>query len=240
MDVIEKNKQVIDGRIEVGLAYLRARFVVEEQPVDPVLANPVIGGRPHHARRFDIADIGNLLAMTVKDAPENQLSSFVITPYEKDLPLFSTDYVYSGKRRFFLIELYDLAINRGDAYVHGIDAIADLGTTWDDMPDFPTRPCWYDGIRPVCIAKAPGIEQDDLAVQRFLEALGCYIDMACALPALSGEELSGKWCLNKGYANRLIDEGGVSTDLFTQAIGAENTRRFFDEVFFAPACYKPE
>ena len=42
----------------------------------------------------------------------------------------------------------------------------------------------------------------------------------------------------KDYSDRLIDEGGVSTDLFTQAIGPENTRRFFDEVFFGPACYK--
>ena len=240
MDIIEENKQVIDARIEAGLAFLRERFAVAEQPVDPVLANPVIGGRPHHARRFDIAGIGNLLAMTVKDAPENQLSSFVITPYEKDLPLFSTDYVYSGEKRFFLIELYDLTVDRGEEYLQGIDGIAELGASWNDMSDFPTRPCWYDDIRPVCIAKAPDIGQDQQAVQRFLLALGRYADMACALPSLGSADRAAKWRLNKTYADRLVDEGGVSTDLFTQALGPENTRRFFDEVFFGPACYKPE
>lgn len=238
MDINEQNKQIIDERLSAGLELLRGRFDVEEQPVDPVLANPVIGGRPHHARRFDIAGIGNLLVMTVKDTPENQLSSFVITPYGKDLPLFSTDYVYSGEKRFFLIELYDLAVHpEEEDYRKCIDAIAGLGASWDDMPDFPTRPCWYDDIRPVCIAKAPHITQDELAVQRFLEALERYVSTASAMCALVDEDRKAKWRLNKAYADRLVDEGGVSTDLFTQALGPENTRRFFNEVFFAPACY---
>ena len=80
--------------------------------------------------------------------------------------------------------------------------------------------------------------QDEFALRRFLEALQLFIDMEQNTPALSGEDLKRKWQLNKDYADRLIDEGGVSTDLFTEALGAENTRRFFDEVFFAPACYR--
>ena len=240
MDIIEKNKRLIDKRIDEGIALLQERFAVEEQPLDPVLANPVIGGRPHQARRFDIEGVGNLLAMTVKDASENQLSSFVITPYAKDLPLFSTDYVYSGEKRFFLIELYDLAVRRSETYRQCMATIDSLGASWSDMPDFPTRPCWYDDIRPVCIAKAPTIDQDDLAINRFLEALSCYLETAAALPRLSGNDLTEKQRLNKAYADRLIDEGGVSTDLFTQALGPENTRRFFDEVFFAPACYEAQ
>lgn len=234
----EENAQMIDARIEAGLSLLRKHYAVNEQAVDQVLASPVIGGRPHHARRFDIEGVGNLLVMTVKEAEENQLSSFVITPYAKNLPLLSTDYVYSGDKRFFLIELYDLAVRQDSVYCHGIESFAALASSWDDMPDFPTRPCWYDDIRPVCIAKTPTREQDELALRRFLEALQLFIDIEQNAPALSGEDLKRKWQLNKDYADRLIDEGGVSTDLFTEALGAENTRRFFDEVFFAPACYR--
>ena len=235
----EENTQMIDARIEAGLSLLRKHYAVREQPVDDVLANPVIGGRPHHARQFDIEGVGNLLAMTVKEADANQLSSFVVTPYAKNLPLFSTDYVYSGDKRFFLIELYDLAADRDDAYLGGIESFSSLASNWGDMPDFPVQPCWYDDIRPVCIAKAPSRDQDELALKRFLEALQLFIDMEQSAQELSGDSLVRKWQLNKDYADRLIDEGGVSTDLFTEALGAENTRRFFDEVFFAPACYKP-
>ena len=236
----EENAQMIDARIEAGLSLLRKHYAVNEQAVDQVLASPVIGGRPHHARRFDIEGVGNLLAMTVKEADANQLSSFVITPYAKNLPLFSTDYVYSGDKRFFLIELYDLAVRQDSAYCHGIESFAALASSWDNMPDFPTRPCWYDDIRPVCIAKAPTREQDELALRRFLEALQLFMEIEQNAPALSGDDLKRKWQLNKDYADRLIDEGGVSTDLFTEALGAENTRRFFDEVFFAPARYRVE
>ena len=235
----EENTQMIDARIEAGLSLLHKHYAVREQPVDDVLANPVIGGRPHHARRFDIEGVGNLLAMTVKEADANQLSSFVVTPYAKNLPLFSTDYVYSGDKRFFLIELYDLAADRDDAYLGGIELFSSLASNWGDMPDFPVQPCWYDDIRPVCIAKAPSRDQDELALKRSLEALQLFIDMEQSAQELSGDSLVRKWQLNKDYADRLIDEGGVSTDLFTEALGAENTRRFFDEVFFAPACYKP-
>ena len=234
----EENAFLVHERIAEGLMLLRERFGVEECPVDPVLANPVIGGRPHHARRFAIDGIGNLLTMTVVETDDNQLSSFVITPYCRDLPLFSTDYVYSGDDRFFLIELYDLAVEVNKEYLAAIECIAALGASWDDMVGFPAQPCWYDDIRPVCIAKAPGKQQDALAIDRFLDALRLYLDLADVLPPLAQEQRAAKWQLNKGYADRLIDEGGVSTDLFTQALGHENTRRFFDEVFFAPAWYR--
>ena len=232
-----ENTRLIEARINAGIERLRRHYRVAEREVDPALANPVIGGRPHHARRFDVEGVGNLLAMTVTESDENQLSSFVVTPYSKDLPLLSTDYVYSGERRFFLIEAYDLCVGHGTAYEELIGELSALGATWDDMSDFPTRPCWYDGIRPVCIAKAPVSGQDGLAIGCFLDVLDLYLEAECAMPALDGSDRARKWQLNKGYADRLVDEGGVSTDLFTQAIGAEDTRRFFDEVFFAPACY---
>jgi hypothetical protein len=237
--VFEQNKRCIDERLEAGLALLRKTYHVEACPVDQALSDPVIGGRPHHAERYDIAGVGNLLVMTVKEAEANQLSSFVLMPYAKNLPLFSTDYVYSGNQRFFLMEVYDLPAFSDETYRDGIRAFANLGQNWDDMADFPTQPRWYDELRPVCLAKAFSPAQDQLAIERFLEALQVFIEFERATPALTGNDLRTKWQLNSDYANRLIDEGGVSTDLFTQAIGAENTRRFFHEVFFGPACYKP-
>lgn len=234
-----KNVKLINERLDSGLALLRRYYEVEEQPVDEVLANPVIGGRPHHARRFDIKGVGNLLAMTVTEAEENQLSSFVIMPYFKNLPLFSTDYVYSGTKRFFLLEIYDLSVVHDSIFEAGIESFRAYGAEMQDMQDIPTRPAWYDDIRPVCHAKAPDESQDELAIQRFLAFLQLFIDMEQASALLGPDDLKTKWQKNKEYADRLIDEGGVSTDLFTAALGAENTRRFFHEVFFGADCYRP-
>lgn len=238
-EMLAKNTQSINQRIEAGLELLRAHYTVRECEVDPVLADPVIGGRPHHARRFDIEGVGNLLVMTVTETEVAQLSSFVITPYAKNLPMVSSDYVYSGNQRFFLIEVYDLTVRHDETLERGLASFAALKDAWGDMPDFPVQPCWYDEVRPVCLAKAYAPEQDELAIARFLEALRAFVELEQATPKLSGEDVQKKWQLNYDYANRLVDEGGVSTDLFTQAIGAENTRRFFHEVFFGPACYLP-
>lgn len=236
---MNKNIEMIEKRLEEGLMQLRKHYDIKECSVDPVLANPVIGGRPHHAARYDISGVGNLLVMSVTEAEENQLSSFVIMPYFKNLPLFSTDYVYSGDKRFFLLEIYDLSVEHDEMFEAGIDSFKAFGDVLSDMPDFPTRPAWYDDIRPVCFAKASAKEQDELAIRRFTEFLELFIKMEQSMPRLTGDALREKWEKNKAYADRLIDEGGVSTDLFTAALGAENTRRFFHEVFFGADCYRP-
>ena len=232
------NSKRIDERLEAGLALLREHYEVQECEIDPAFVNPVVAGRPNHVQRFDIRGVGNLLMMTAKDVEENQLSSFVIMPYYKNLPLFSTDYVYTGDKRFFLIEVYDLSVGHDEAYLAGIDAFSQCAKDWDDMPAFPTQPRWYDDVRPVCVAKAPSVEQDELSIQRFLDELSVFVEMEAAAEPLSAEDRARKWQVNKDYSDGLIDQGGVSTDMWTEALGAENVRRFFDEVFFGPACYK--
>ena len=240
MNYREENTKLIEQRLAAGLSLLQKHYEVTEQAVDPVLANPVIGSRPHHARRFDIKGVGNLLMMTVTEADENQLSSFVIMPYYKNLPLFSTDFVYSGDKRFFLMEIYDLSVEHDEGFEAGIRRFADFGSELAGFPDIPTRPAWYDDIRPVCFAKAPSVEQDEEAIQRFLEFLSLFVEMEQGAPALKEQARQLKWEKNKAYADRLIDEGGVSTVLFTAALGAENTRRFFHEVFFGAKWYRPQ
>lgn len=232
------NSALIDQRIEQGLDLLRQHYDVIERPLDEVFRCMDIGGRPHEPACFDIAGVGNLLTMTVKDSDTAQLSSFVITPYFKNLPLFSTDYVYQGNTRFFLIELYNLGNAEDAAFSALVDALQQKAGTWTAMPDKPVRACWYDDIRPLCVCKAPDAALDQEAIEGFLECLQLFIDAERRMPLLNDDARRAKWQATKAYSDGLIDEGGVSTDLFTAAIGAENTRRYFDEVFFAPQRYR--
>ena len=213
--ILEENKRRIDQRLEAGLALLRETYQVEACPVDPQLSDPVIGGRPHHARRYDIQGVGNLLAMTVKEAEANQLSSFVLMPYAKNLPLFSTDYVYAGEKRFFLLEIYDLSVRHDAAFDAGIDAFRQFGDRISALPDFPTRSAWYDSIRPVCWAKTYGPEQDDFVLEQFLAFLKLFVSMEQAAQNLTGDELVEKWKKNKAYADQLI---GVGIHIYNEDI----------------------
>ena len=105
------------------------------------------------------------------------------------------------------------------------------------MPAFATQPSWYDDIRPVCIARKPSVEQDDQALWRFRDALHLFIKMERVAPVLDDAARAKKWELNKCYSDRLVDEGGAAAARWTADLGAENTRRFFDEAFFGCACY---
>ena len=240
MEIRKKNHALIDKRIADGLELLRKYYTLEECPSDPVIANPRIAGREHRTRRFDIKGVGNLLTMTCKESDVNNLSSFVIMPYSKNLPLFSSDYVYSGENRFFLLEIYDLSVEHDAIYDSGIEAFKNFKDSLADFKDFPTRPCWYDDIRPVCYSKVPTTDQDDLSIQKFLDFLEEFVKLEQKTPALSGDALVQKWKKNKEYADNLIDQGGVSTDMFKKTLGAENTRRFFHEIFFGADNYRPK
>ena len=240
MDIRDKNRMLIDRRISEGLSFLQKHYTVEKCASDEAIASPRVGGRLHEAVRYDIKGVGNLLTMTCKETDENNLSSFVIMPYAKNLPLISSDYVYSLEKRYFLLEVYDLSVRHDEVYDKGIGNFAKLGEKLTALKDIPTQPCWYDDIRPVCCSKAPGLDQDDLSVSGFMEFLKLFVEMEQATPFLSGDDLVQKWKINREYADRLIDEGGVSTDLFTEALGAENTRRFFHELFFGSENYRPE
>ena len=240
MEIREKNHELIDRRIAEGLAVLRKYYTVEECPTDPIISNPRIAGREHRAIRYDIKGVGNLSVMTCKETDINNLSSFVIMPYSKNLPLFSSDYVYSGENRFFLLEIYDLSVQHDEIFDSGIEAFKKFKDSLADFKDFPTRPCWYDDIRPVCYSKVPTTEQDDLSIRKFLDFLEEFVRLEQKTPALSGDALVQKWKKNKEYADNLIDQGGVSTDMFKQTLGAENTRRFFHELFFGAENYRPE
>ena len=177
MDIQERNAMLIDRRISEGLSLLRKYYTVEKCESDKTISSPRVCGRLHEAVRYDIKGVGNLLTMTCKETEENNLSSFVIMPYKKNLPLFSSDFVYSGENRYFLLEIYDLSVRHDEAFDQGIEAFKAFAPEISSMKDIPTRPCWYDDIRPVCYSKAPTTDQDSAAIKGFLDFLALFVRM---------------------------------------------------------------
>ena len=239
MSMYKTNMNMITRRIEAGLSMLREHYQVNEVDTG-ALEHFVVAERYHAVKQYEIEGVGNLLIMTNPKEGKMQMDTFTITPYYKNLPLFTTDYMYFEDKRMFLNEIYDLVAYKDALYREYIGQFAENCDMVAELPDMPMKKCWYDDIRPVFVGKISDPRDDDLIYELFLKNLATFIEMEQKMPLLAPEERQGKWLQNFNYAKALVEEGGVSTDLFVQALGAEETKRFFYSVFFAPYRYRPE
>lgn len=238
-NVYEKNMEMINRRIQTGLAMLREHYNVSEVDTGS-LESFVVAGRFHSVKQYEIEGVGNLLVMTNPNEGKMQMDTFTITPYYKNLPLFTTDYMYFEDKRMFLNEIYDLVEYKDDLYSKYILKFADNCKMVSDLENMPMKECWYDSIRPVFAGKIAPIESDDLIFELFVKNLSTFIEMEKETPLLPDDKKLAKWEKNFNYARALVEDGGVSTDLFVKSLGADETKRFFYSVFFAPYRYRPE
>lgn len=237
MDICEKNKFNIDKRISLGLNLIRKNYELKEIIIGE-FQHLNIKGMNYKIKQYEIKGVGNLLVMESKDSKVFQMDTFVITPYYKNLPLFSSDYIYNNDKRTFLNEIYSLTDNEDDLYNKYIRKFADMKNKCSHLTDMKVKSCWYDDIRPVCIAKNTDYKNDDEIISIFIKNLEIFINMEKESPLLNEDQYKIKWQKTQDYTDGLVDDGGVSTDVFKVALGAQKTKDFFNKVFFAPSLYK--
>ena len=236
MNIFEKNKLNIDRRISLGVDLLKKNYELNEIELRE-FKNIHIQNMDYTITQYEIKGVGNLLIMACRDCETLQMDSFVITPYYKNLPLFSTDYIYTGEKRSFLNEIYNLVDKKDELYNTYINEFSKVKSKYDYFKDMTTKSAWYDNIRPVCIAKNTGVEDDEEIINIFINNLKIFIQMEKETPMLNEEEYKIKWKKTQDYANRLVDDGGAATNLFKAVLGADKTKEFFNSVFFAPSIY---
>lgn len=237
MNVFEVNKRNIETRVSTGIQLLQEHYVLKEKEIGE-FRTLHIQNMDFAVRQFEVVDVGNLVVMENKNAEAFQMDTFVLTPYFKDLPLYSSDYMYIKENRNFLNEIYSLVTREDEIYLRYIDGFQSIKNKAQKLPDMPVKPCWYDNIRPVCVAKATTPEQDGEVLDIFYQMLKHWILMEQECKKLSPEDYKLKWKKTKEYSDRLVDDGGVSTDVFKATLGPKKTKQFFQHVFFAPCEYE--
>lgn len=235
--IFSVNKRNIDRRIDSGLKLMRENYTLKE--IDTREFRYLhIQQMDYTVNQYEIEGVGNLTVMECKDSLALQMDSFVFTPYYKNLPLFSSDYMYIKERRSFLNEVYSIVAKEDELYRRYVEEFAKNKSAHDHLPDMPMKECWYDSMRPVCTAKMTAPENDDEIIGIFEENIKTLIKMEKETPLLNEEEYKLKWQRTQAYTDGLVDNGGVSTDVFKAVLGADKTKEFFNTIFFAPALYK--
>ena len=227
-----KNMKVMNRTLDSGMDTISRYATVTSVDAGDFSQIKIYGLMKFNVSQYEIKDLGNLSVMTV-NMGFMQMVSYVITPYEKNMPLLSMDFMYiMGKRKAYA-EFYDLVPDKTTPeYSEVMDAVKEFESKYSSLEDISTEPAWYDDLMTVALHKAGKRADDEKIEEMFCDAISIYMDQANSLEKLTPEEQAAKLALTQEYSDNLISKGGVSTDVFKKALGEEKTKEFFDKVFF--------
>lgn len=180
---------------------------------------------------YQVRNLGHLSMMTT-NMGMMQMFTVVITPMERDLPLLSIDYIYAPGKRTVIIELYDLVLDKGELYKDVLKRYQMVADEALEMEDATPEESWMNDYMTVSVHRKGTREDDRLIHAIYRGFINTYISQARSSAMLSEEAKENKMALLNEYVEHMLEEGGVSTNMFKKCLGKEKTERFFRTTFF--------
>lgn len=228
------NMKAMNHSIDAVMDELRENYTVTPLDAGEYEEIKLHGIIKFNVEQYDIKELGNLSVMRI-NMGVIQMSSIVITPKDKNLPLLTADYIYLLTNRKAYLEFYDLVKEKDDTYNKLLTNLSDIQNKYDYLNNLEVSPAWYEHLLSVASYKACNITADKEIETMLMDSLRVYIQHDKQLPLLSEEEKQEKLTITVNYTDGLITNGGISTDVFKNALGADVTKKFFDSVFFGTA-----
>ena len=225
------NMKAMNQSIDSVMDELRENYTVTPLDAGEYGEIKLYGIMKFKVEQYDIEELGNLSVMRI-NMGVMQMSSVVITPKDKNLPLMSADYIYLLTNRKAYLEFYDLVKEKDDTYNTLLTNLSDIQKKYDYLNNLEVSPAWYEHLLSVASYKACNMNSDKDIETMLLDSLDAYIQHSKQIPLLSEEEKQEKLTLTVNYTDGLITNGGISTDVFKSALGPDVTKKFFDSVFF--------
>lgn len=191
----------------------------------------IYGIMKFHVEQYNIKELGNLSIMRV-NMGFMQMATLVITPQDKNMPLLSMDYMYILGNRKCYVEFYDVVEQKDESYNSLMELLSGVEKKYDYLEDIETSTAWYEHLLTVTYYKGGNSDYDEDFKNMMIDSLSTYLSHSKELPKLSGSQRSEKLRITLEYTDGLIEKGGVSTDVFKDSLGDEETKKFFDNVFF--------
>ncbi len=231
----DSNTEHMNDSIDYGLSLIGKRFRINKEDAGEYSDMKMLRTFRIHVDRYVIDGLGNLAVMTTK-TPMMQMSSIVITPWGKNVPMASFDLMYTLAKRKFIIEFYDLVTNRdSEEYRSIISELSGLADSYSDLHDIPAKEGgdgWFEECRPIALHKQFTMKEDARGLAMFLKMLRTYLDAASRTDASSPEDTAAQQVIVKDYVDHLLEDSGVSTAMFKKGFGVDFTREFFYNAFF--------
>lgn len=226
-----KNVKAMNSCINSALATLEEKYTVTPVDVGDYKNLTVYGIMKFDVEQYHIEELGNLSIMRM-NMGIMQMATVVITPQDKNMPLLSADYMYILGNRKAYLEFYDVVAEKDDSYQQLLTALSKVQNDYTHLPDITTSEAWYQSLLTVTTYKGGSFDADSDLEKMLTDNLDVYLSHAIQLPLLSEQQRTDKLDITIEYTDGLIEKGGISTDVFKDELGQEETKNFFDKVFF--------
>lgn len=228
------NVKAMNRCIDAVLKELEEHYTVTKLEIGEYSEMKLFGLMKFDVEQYQIEQLGNLSVMRV-NMGLMQMATVVITPKDKNLPLLSADYMYILSNRKCYLEFYDVVKEKDDRYMQLLSALSDVIGQYEHLENIEVAPAWYQSLLTVTTYKAGKTSMDADLEKMLIDNLHTYLEQSQQFPLLTEEERVEKQNITLDYTDGLIENGGISTDVFKKALGDEETKKFFDQVFFGTA-----
>ena len=210
---------------EQMLKRIDARFPLKELSCGE-FALQKVSGMKFTIRRFHAEGLGSVSEMrAVGFFGLMKMDTLIITPTEKDMPLYSYDRVLAMGNDTLIFELYDTLLGDTD-----LSELGKVKENYKALPDHDLGKHWYDDIKLSVSLSKRGKKVNSAAFDKCtLEYLNAYLSVA---ETAAGCEAAQKREKARIYVEGLLSNGGPSTDVFKKGIGEEKTGELFRKVLF--------
>ena len=232
---MNKNILAMINTVDAVLTKLKENFTITPIDVGNYKKMKIYGIMKFDVEQYHISEIGNLSIMRMNALGLMQMATVVITPQDKNLPLLSADYMYILSNRKAYLEFYDVVEEKDDAYNTLLSTLAKDLERYKHLENIEASEAWYAHLLTVTSYKGGKPEADEDLKHMLLDCLATYMTHAKQLPLLSNEAKAKKKEITVAYTDGLIEKGGISTDVFKKQLGPEETKNFFDNIFFGTA-----
>ena len=229
--ISSKNIKAMNSCVDAVLIELQKHYTVTPIDVGEYKEMKLFGIMKFHVEQYNIEELGNLSIMRT-NMGVMQMATVVITPKDKNLPLLSADYMYILSNRKSYLEFYDVVKEKDENYEQLLTALSNVQKNYEHLENVETSPAWYQHLLTVTAYKGGSFDEDKALEGMLVDSLAVYLEHGKQLPLLSEEEKEEKLSITMEYTDGLIEKGGISTDVFKKDLGEEETKKFFDSVFF--------
>lgn len=226
-----KNMKAMNKALDGAMNKISENYKVTEVDAGEYGDMTIYGVLKFHVKQYEVEEIGNLSIMKV-NMGFMQMGTMILTPLDKNLPLFSLDYMYTFASRKGYIEFYNLVDKKDLQYDKLINDLKAVKNEYDNFENVTPSEAWYQDLVGVGTYKKWSSKEDSRGDKMITDNLNTYFKASKNLKVLTKEEQSAKIEVTKKYTDGLIENGGISTDVFKKSLGEEVTRDFFDKVLF--------